>query len=134
MNNLSIGYDEENNPIIGSFISCPDLAGAGLLTTPKELLKIAKEFMLSLKGESAFLNKESIEEIIKPLTNFPWVGLGIFINDDSVLMSQGWSENGQCMMKMNIKTSRVSIVMTNRNPGVDQAMSGIESLVDRNLL
>ena len=132
--NLSVGYDKEKNTIIDKFISYPDLAGAGLLTTPKELLKIAKEFMFSLKGESNFLNKESIEEIIKPLIKFPWAGLGIFIKDDLVLMSQGWAENALCMMKIDIKSNRVSIVMTNRNPGVDQSKSGIESLVDRNLL
>lgn len=134
VSDLSIGYDEENNPIIGKFISCPDLASAGLLISPKELLKIAKEFMLSLKGESAFLSKGSSIEIIQPLIKFPWAGLGIFIQDNNVLMSQGWSEHGQCMMKIDLNTDRISIVMTNRNPGCNQEQSGIESLVNRNLL
>ena len=42
-------------------------------------------------------------------------------------------ENGQCMMKMNCRTREISVVMTNRNPGVDQAESGIEWLVNSRL-
>ena len=60
--------DEENNPIIGSFISCPDLAGAGLLTTPKELLKIAKEFMLSLnRFFEPIMKRAGVEQAFKNL-------------------------------------------------------------------
>ena len=37
------------------------------------------------------------------------------------------------MMKMNMRTKRIAVVMTNRNPGVDQKESGIEWLVDSKL-
>ena len=35
------------------------------------------------------------------------------------------------MMKMNYRTGKISVVMTNRNPGVDQAESGVGWLADR---
>jgi hypothetical protein len=34
---------------------------------------------------------------------------------------------------MNTRTKQIAVVMTNRNPGVDQAESGIEWLVDSKL-
>ena len=67
----------------------------------------------------------------KPLKDFPWTGLGVFIGGEDILVSKGWGENGQCMMKMNCRSGEVSVVMANRDPGVDQAESGIELLADR---
>ena len=68
-----------------------------------------------------------------PLEHFSWTGLGVFVNGKDILMSQGWGECGQCMMKMNCTTEEIAIVMTNRNPESDQAESGVEWLVDRKL-
>ena len=64
------------------------------------------------------------------MEKFPWTGLGVFPQGEDVIMSQGWGENGQCMMKMNVRTGRAAVVMTNRNPEVDQAASGVEWLTD----
>lgn len=57
-----------------------------------------------------------------------------FIAEEDVLMTQGWGENGQCMMKMNCRTGAISVVMTNRNPNMEQSESGVEWLVNRNLV
>ena len=118
----------------GEFWPCPDLAGAGLWSTPKEMLKIAREFIASFKGKSEFLQEKSAKEMARPVEKFPWTGLGVFVNGEDVLMTQGWGETGQCMMKMNCRTEQVSIVMTNSNPDMDQSESGVEWLVDKNLL
>ncbi len=66
--------------------------------------------------------------MIRQTENFPWVGLGIFLRGDYTLVSQGWGENGQSMLKMNVVTGEISVVMTNKDPGVDQAASGVEQL------
>lgn len=128
---MAAGYDEEGLPITGKFPPVPDLAASGLWSTPKELLAIAKAFVKSLHGESALLQTESALEMARPTKDFPWAGLGVFLREKNVLVSQGWGENGQCMLKMNARTKEISVVMTNRNPGVDQAESGIEYLVNR---
>ena len=75
----------------------------------------------------------STREMVKPAERFTWAGLGIFLRGDNTLVSQGWGENGQCMLKMNCSTEEISVVMTNCDPGVDQAASGVEELVNRNL-
>lgn len=117
----------------GNYWPCPDLAASGIWSTPKEMLKIAQEFITAFKGKSAFLQEKSAKEMAKPIEKFPWTGLGVFVNGEDVLMTQGWGETGQCMMKMNCRTGQVSVVMTNSNPDMDQAESGVEWLVNKNL-
>ena len=132
-NRMATGYDDRGLPIPGRFPLVPDLAASGLWSTPTELLMIAKAFMKAFHGEDAFLQAESAREMARPAKDFPWTGLGLFVSGKDTLVSQGWGENGQCMMKMNTRTRRIAVVMTNRNPGVDQGESGIEGLVDGKL-
>jgi CubicO group peptidase (beta-lactamase class C family) len=128
---MAAGYDDSGLPIPGKFLPVPDLAASGLWSTPKELLAIAKDFVSAFHGEGSILQAESAREIAKPVKDFPWTGLGVFTGGENILVSRGWSENAQCMMKINCDTKEISVVMTNRNPGVDQAESGIEWLVNR---
>lgn len=130
---MAAGYDDHGLPIPGKFPPVPDLAASGLWSTPKELLTIAKAFVKAFHGENTFLQADSAREMAKPVKDFPWTGLGVFTGGEDKLVSQGWGENGQCMMKMNIRTKRIAVVMTNRNPGIDQAESGIEWLADNKL-
>ena len=132
-NKMATGYDDEGNPIPGRFPVIPDLAASGLWTTPKELLAIAKAFVASLNGQGNFLASSLAKEMATPVKDFSWTGLGLFIGGQDILVSQGWGENAQCMLKMNYRTKEISIVMTNRNPGVDQTESGIEWLVNQRL-
>jgi len=127
---MTTGYDDEDKPIPGRFPLVPDLAASGLWSTSEDLLIIAAEFIKALNGNSSLLQNETALEVIKPVENFTWIGLGIFLNGDNTLVSNGWGENGQCMLKMNTQKGEISVAMTNKNPGVDQAESGIEWLVD----
>ena len=130
-NRMATGYDDNELPIPGRFPQVPDSAASGLWSTPKELLTIADGFIKAINDESSFLKAASAREMARPVKDFPWTGLGVFTGGKDILVSKGWSENGQCMMRMNCRTGEISVVMTNRNPGVDQVESGIEWLVDR---
>ena len=126
--NMAVGYDSEGVMIPGKYPQVPDLAASGLWSTPYELMMIAKEFIRAVDGRSPFLCRESAQEMIRPAENFSWVGLGLFLRSNDTLVSQGWGENGQSMIKMNYVTGEISVVMTNRDPGTDQAESGVEQL------
>ncbi len=130
-NRMATGYDEAGLPIPGKFPSVPDLAASGLWSTPEELRIIAGEFMKAYDGGSGFLQQKTVREMVKPAEKFPWAGLGLFIEEDETLVSRGWGENGQCILKMRCRTGEIAVVMTNRNPGVDQQASGVEWLADR---
>ena len=127
---MAPGYDDNGAPIPGRFPRVPDLAASGLWSTPKELLAVAGECIRAYNGRSGFLRQESAQEMAKPAERFPWTGLGVFMGGENILVTQGWGENGQCMMKMNLRTGAIAAAMTNRNPGSDQAQSGVEQLVD----
>ena len=127
---MATGYDGNGVPLPGRFPPCPDLAASGLWTTPEELVMLGRAFISALQGEGFLLQQASAQEMAAPVPAFPWTGLGLFINGGEILMSQGWGEHGQCMLKMNRRTQAVAAVMTNRNPEVDQAGSGILELVD----
>ena len=131
---MATGYDDEGNPIPGRFPVIPDLAASGLWTTPKELLEITKAFVAALNGENQLLQPDLAREMATPVKDFSWTGLGVFIGGEDILLSQGWGENGQSMLKMNRRTKEISIVMTNQNPGVDQTESGIEWLVNEKMV
>ena len=127
---MATGYDGDDAPLPGRFPPCPDLAASGLWTTPEELVMLGRAFVSALHGEGSLLQPASAREMASPVPSFPWTGLGLFISSEDILMSQGWGEHGQCMMKMNRRTRTVAAVMTNRNPEADQAESGVERLVD----
>lgn len=128
--NMAAGYDYEGSMISGKYPQIPDLAASGLWSTPCELMMIAKEFIEAVNGRSSFLSRKSAQEMIRPTQDFSWVGLGLFLRGEDTLVSQGWGENGQCMLKMNVVTGEISVVMTNKDPGVDQTESGVEQLAD----
>ena len=131
---MATGYDGEGLPITRRFPACPDLAASGLWSTPKELLRIAKEFVVAYTGRSNFLQEKSARAIATPVEKFPWTGLGVFIVGEDILMTQGWGENGQCMMKMNCRTEEIAVVMTNRNPEMEQSESGVDWFVNRKFI
>ena len=128
--NMAAGYDGENLPLPGKVPYQPDLAASALWSTPAELLTIARAFIAAYKGEGDFLQAASAKAMAARVEKFPWTGLGLFMAGEDAVMSQGWGENGQCMLKMNLHTGAAAVVMTNRNPEVDQAESGVAALVD----
>ena len=128
---LAAGYDENGVPIPGKYPQIPDLAASGLWSTPKELLMIAREFFTAYNGKSSLITESSAREMVNRAEKFSWIGLGVFMGAENEVVSQGWGENGQSMLKINYVTGDAAVVMTNQNPGVDQAESGIEALVNR---
>lgn len=129
-NGMATGYDENGLPIPGKYPQVPDLAASGLWSTPKELLTIAREFVKAFHGKSSLLKEASAREIAKPDEAFPWIGLGVFMGGEDEIISRGWGENGQSMMRINCRTGEAAVAMANRNPGVDQSESGIEWLIN----
>ena len=127
---MATGYDENGLPIPQKYPQIPDLAASGLWSTPKELLIIAKEFVNASNGNSSLLKNKTAHEMVKPVERFPWIGIGLFMGGENEVISRGWGENGQSMLKINYRTGEIAAVMTNQNPGVDQTESGLERLVN----
>lgn len=127
---LAAGYMGDGSAVEGKYLICPDLAASGLWSSPGELVRVAVDFAASMDGHGRILSRESVNEMIKPAFGFPWVGLGLFRYGDDAIVSKGWAENGQCMLKINRRNHRIGAVMTNRDPEAPQEESGVEKLVD----
>ena len=53
---------------------------------------IAKEFVAAYNGRSVFLQEKSAREMAKPVENFQWTGLGVFMAKEDIVMTQGWEK------------------------------------------
>lgn len=129
---VAVGWQEDGSLIEEKYAYCPDLAASGLWSTPTDLAAIAIDFMQSLEGKGTVLSKEGALEMIRKAFGIDWIGLGIFRYDDSVLVSKGWGEDAQCMLKMDLKKKCVWVIMGNCDPGMEQEKSGIAECLEYN--
>jgi CubicO group peptidase (beta-lactamase class C family) len=73
------GHREGGFPVEGKIHVYPEMAAAGLWTTPTDLAKFAIEVQLSLAGKSnKVLSKEMVEKMVTPYANDS-AGLGFFL-------------------------------------------------------
>lgn len=73
------GYRGDGKPVEGKFHVYPEMAAAGLWTTPTDLAKFGIEMQLSLQGRSnKVLSKATTERMVTPYLPSSDVGLGFF--------------------------------------------------------
>jgi CubicO group peptidase (beta-lactamase class C family) len=81
--NIACGYDCYNLRLPEGCNVMPELAAAGLWTTPSDLASYGIEMMKAYDGKSQFISKETIDIMLtKVIPNIP-TGLGLFIPDDN---------------------------------------------------
>ena len=90
------GYRSDGKPIEGRFHVYPEMAAAGLWTTPTDLCKFAIEVQLSLAGKSnRVLSKEMVTKMVTPfIPDAP--GLGFFVekHGNAVYFGHGGADEG----------------------------------------
>jgi CubicO group peptidase (beta-lactamase class C family) len=89
------GYRQNGKQVEGKIHIYPEMAAAGLWTTPTDLAKFAIEMQLSLAGRSnKILTKQSVETMTTGVLND--VGLGFFIekHGSAVYFGHGGSDEG----------------------------------------
>ena len=89
------GYRSNGSEVEGKIHIYPEMAAAGLWTTPTDLAKFAIEMQLSLAGRSnKILTKQSVETMTTGVLND--VGLGFFIekHGSAVYFGHGGSDEG----------------------------------------
>ena len=123
--NVAVGWKEDGSLIEGKYPYCPDLAASGLWSTPTDLAVIAIDFISCLQGEGTLLTKQSAQEMIQKAFEIDWMGLGILRYGDTTLVSKGWGEDAQCMLKMDLINQSVRVIMANKDPGTEQEQSGL---------
>ncbi|MEO6694106.1 MAG: serine hydrolase domain-containing protein [Ignavibacteria bacterium] len=130
-NNYSIGFPNNSVPIIGGFHVYPEMAAAGLWTTPKELSMLLIEIQNGLKGQSDVFKKETMEEMLTPQKISPVVGIGFFLqgeNESIRFFHSGWDEGFVSTAIAYANKGLGAVVMVNSNEGfamIDEIISSI---------
>jgi CubicO group peptidase (beta-lactamase class C family) len=90
------GYRSNGKEVEGKIHIYPEMAAAGLWTTPTDLAKFAIEVQLSLQGKSnKVLSKETITKMVTPFIEAQ-VGMGFFIekHGNAIYFGHGGADEG----------------------------------------
>ena len=113
------GHRGDGSLVAGKIHVYPEMAAAGLWTTPSDLAKFAIEVQLSYAGRSnKILSKEMTEKMVTPFME--QVGLGFFIENrgNAVYFGHDGADEGfRAMLLMNRDKGHGAVVMVNSDNG-----------------
>ena len=115
-NRAATGHRPDDKPVEGKWHVYPELAAAGLWTTPTDLAKFAIEHQLSVQGNSnKILKREFEEKMMTPYIGGRYgLGWGLQKMGDAVYFQHdGGNEGFSCSLIAHMKTGYGAVVMTN---------------------
>lgn len=112
-------YRADGKPVEGLYHTYPELAAAGLWTTPGDLAHFAIGIQDALAGKSqAVISKSMAEQMLTRQIDDD--GLGVFLDGDgqTLRFSHGGANEGfQCMLVAYARTGQGAAIMTNSDRG-----------------
>jgi len=117
--NAAVGHKPDGKIVKGRWHTYPEMAAAGLWTTPTDLLKYALEVQNSLKGESnKIISPGMTEEMLTPQMDSHGLGPGVRGEGDSLVFSHGGSNEGfRCQLFAFTNPGQGVAIMTNSDNG-----------------
>ncbi|MBZ5683937.1 MAG: serine hydrolase [Acidobacteriia bacterium] len=109
----------DGKPVHGKWHIYPEMAAAGLWTTPTDLAKFAIEIALSKQGKANhILSKKMTQEMLTPVKDE--VGLGLFMEKDNPgqFGHNGADEGFQALLTMNADTGNGIALMADSDNGI----------------
>ena len=113
------GTYRDGKTVHGKWHVYPEMAAAGLWTTPTDLAKFAIEIALSQQGKSnKVLSQQTTEEMLTPVLGE--AGLGFFLQKDrpGEFGHNGADEGFQALLVMNADTGQGAAIMANSDNGI----------------
>lgn len=125
---VSVGHYSNGQNILGDYNIYPEMAAAGLWTTPQDLAKFLIELQLSLRNQSnKILTAESVEEMLMP-TGYG-LGFNVWKRGNEIHFGHGGANVGFRSLIVAHKTAGIGfVVMTNSDNG-SEVISKISSLI-----
>ncbi len=113
------GHKPDGKMVEGLWHTYPEMAAAGLWTTPSDLLKYALEVQNSLKGEANnLISVEMTEQMLTPQINSHGLGPGVGGEGDSLWFGHGGANEGyRCQLMAFAKLGQGVAIMTNSDNG-----------------
>jgi CubicO group peptidase (beta-lactamase class C family) len=126
-------HPSKNRPVEGKWHVYPEMAAAGLWTTPFELARAGIELQLALKGEAKdVLSAKTVVQMLTPGID-EQIGIGFFLSgkDRNVRFGHGgWDEGFVAEMTMYKDAGKGAVIMLNSNEG-DPMLYEIERAIAR---
>jgi CubicO group peptidase (beta-lactamase class C family) len=112
------GAGAEGKPVHGKWHVYPEMAAAGLWTTPADLAKFAIEIALSKQGKSnKVLTQKTVEEMLTPQSKNFGIGFGLSKDRPGEFGHNGADEGFQALLVMNSDTGQGAALMANSDNG-----------------
>jgi len=108
------GYRGDGNEVEGRWHIYPEMAAAGLWTTPSDLANFAIQIMRALKGESRVMLRSTAEQMLTEQKDGS--ALGFFINKAGQFGHNGSDEGFQAMLVC-FRNGQGAVLMTNSDTG-----------------
>ena len=118
----AIGTYSDGRPVHGKWHIYPEMAAAGLWTTPTDLAKFAIEIANSRHGKSnRVLSQKMTEEMLTPVMD--GAGLGFFVEKENPgQFGHGGADEGfQALLTMNSETGKGVAIMADSDNGITVA-------------
>lgn len=109
----------DGKPVHGKWHVYPEMAAAGLWTTPTDLAKFAIEIALSKQGKSnKVLSRKTTEEMLTPQSKNFGIGFGLNAKHPGEFGHNGADEGFQALLVMNADTGQGAALMANSDYGI----------------
>ncbi|MBZ9689709.1 beta-lactamase family protein [Clostridium estertheticum] len=116
LTNAACAYNDDGDMVVGGYHVYPEMAAAGLWTTPSDLARLGASLQLILKGEpNKILTQKSLEEMLIPQADGP-VGIGFFVDGeekDIKFSHNGGNAGFVCRMKFHKENGKGIVIMIN---------------------
>jgi CubicO group peptidase (beta-lactamase class C family) len=110
-------YESDGKPIAGDFHTYPEMAAAGLWTTPSDLARAAIEIQNDYAGISTKLLSKDMARQMLTHERDNW-GLGVALAANPLRFAHGGSNEGfRCDLEAYIESGQGIVIMTNSNSG-----------------
>ncbi|MEM7482834.1 MAG: serine hydrolase [Acidobacteriota bacterium] len=133
LSRAAAGYFRDGSPVAGKRHTYPEMAPAGLWTTPSDLCRFAMEIQAARRGdEGALLGRPLAERMTTPLAEE--AGLGFFIDDrrgEKYFGHGGANEGFQCELTASRDHGFALAVMTNSDNGGRLAREIVRAVAQR---
>jgi len=124
------GHRPDGSVLPGKWHIYPEMAAAGLWTTPTDLALFAREIILAKEGKSdRILSQVIVELMLTPIKE--GAGLGLFIRgsgQDLSFSHSGGNEGYRCYMLAYPRRGQGAVIMTNSDLGGDLMSEILRSL------
>ncbi len=127
---VAVGHRPDGTKVKGNWHTYPELAAAGLWTTPTDLARFAIEIQRSLTGKSnRVLSQEMVKQMLTPQVGGFGLGLGLAGEGGSARFSHGGANEGyRCVLVAYKNTGQGAVVMTNSDRGSSVADELLRSI------